>query len=234
VAELSLDDVERYAFAGHLDRVHVSKLVRRESPTHTRAEGKGAQRRSDGGRRPWSSLCWAVDDAQQRADRQRDSDAQPRVDLLPGPPVHADLASLSAIAATNEDAAARPVKVTLGQRKRLADAQPGAQSTTMSARVLRPCVVSPATRMTATISSTAGGSAGYRSPLLRGGRPQWKPGMVAGDRRRPAASSKTGLVMHGRSRESVLAAPRWATARRPKRGRGVLLTDRPHPTQLLR
>jgi hypothetical protein len=176
----------------------------------------------------------AVDDAQRRADRQRDSDAQPRVDLLPGPPVHADLASLSALAATNEDAAARPVKVTLGQRKRLADAQPGAQSTTMSARVLKPCVVSPATRMTATISSTAGGSAGYRSPLLRGGRPQWKPGMVAGDRRRPAASSKTGLVMHGRSRESVLAAPRWATARRPKRGRGVLLTDRPHPTQLLR
>ncbi len=33
--------------------------------------------------------------------------------------------------------------------------------------------VSPATRMTATISSIVGGSAGYRMPLLRGGRPWW-------------------------------------------------------------
>jgi hypothetical protein len=30
-----------------------------------------------------------------------------------------------------------------------------------------------------------------RRPLLRGGRPEWKPGIVAGDRRRPAASSST-------------------------------------------
>jgi hypothetical protein len=36
-----------------------------------------------------------------------------------------------------------------------------------------------------------GGSAGYRRRLLRGGRPDWKPGIVAGDRRRPAASSST-------------------------------------------
>jgi hypothetical protein len=31
-------------------------------------------------------------------------------------------------------------------------------------------------------------------PLLRGGRPAWKPGMVAGERRRPAASSMSDMV----------------------------------------
>jgi hypothetical protein len=39
------------------------------------------------------------------------------------------------------------------------------------------------------ISSTVGGSGGYRSPLLRGGRARWYPGRVAGDRRRPAQST---------------------------------------------
>ena len=48
--------------------------------------------------------------------------------------------------------------------------------------------------MTATISSTIGGSAGYRIPLLRGGRPAGWPGWVADERRRPAASNST--VMH--------------------------------------
>jgi hypothetical protein len=50
VAELSLDDIERHPLAGHLDGVRVAELVRCESPAHTRADGEGAQRRSDGGR----------------------------------------------------------------------------------------------------------------------------------------------------------------------------------------
>jgi hypothetical protein len=79
--------------------------------------------------------------------------------------------------------------------------RPARHRTTISARVLRPCAVPPATRMTATISSTAGGSAGYRRPLLRGGRPQWNPGMVAGHRRRPPASSKTESIMDASVRE---------------------------------
>src|SRR4051795_5068283 len=49
--------------------------------------------------------------------------------------------------------------------------------------------------MTAMISSTLGGSAGYRTPLLRGGRPAWNPGAVAGDRRRPARSSSCSDMM---------------------------------------
>ena len=38
VAELTLDDVERDALAGELDRVRVAQLVRRESPAHARAD----------------------------------------------------------------------------------------------------------------------------------------------------------------------------------------------------
>jgi hypothetical protein len=49
VAELALDAVERHVFAGHLDGVCTPELVRREAPMHTRADGEGAQRRSDGG-----------------------------------------------------------------------------------------------------------------------------------------------------------------------------------------
>jgi hypothetical protein len=43
--------------------------------------------------------------------------------------------------------------------------------------------------MTAMISSTVGGSGGYRRPLFRGGSAWWKLDAVAGDRRRPAQSS---------------------------------------------
>jgi hypothetical protein len=39
------------------------------------------------------------------------------------------------------------------------------------------------------ISSTVGGSGGYRSPLLRGETPRWKLDVVAGERRRPARST---------------------------------------------
>jgi hypothetical protein len=41
----------------------------------------------------------------------------------------------------------------------------------MMARNLKPCRSSVVWRITATISSTVGGSAGYRIPLLPGGRP---------------------------------------------------------------
>ena len=45
--------------------------------------------------------------------------------------------------------------------------------------------------MTAMISSTVGGSAGYPRPLLCGGRPAWNAARVAGERRRPAISTST-------------------------------------------
>jgi hypothetical protein len=43
--------------------------------------------------------------------------------------------------------------------------------------------------MTATISSTVGGSAGYTCPSFLGACPALWPGIAAGERRLPAASS---------------------------------------------
>jgi hypothetical protein len=70
VAQLALDDVERHAFAGHLDGVRVSKLMWREAPSDGGADGERAQCRAGSGRRPGPSRRWAVDDTQQRTDRQ--------------------------------------------------------------------------------------------------------------------------------------------------------------------
>jgi hypothetical protein len=65
-------------------------------------------------------------DAQQSADRQGGAQVQPRLDLLPSPAVHADLATLAALAASHEDRAGAAVKVAFGEGERLADAQAGA------------------------------------------------------------------------------------------------------------
>jgi hypothetical protein len=67
-----------------------------------------------------------VDHTQQRANRQARPELEPRVKLLPGPAVHADLASLAALAVADHDGAARAVKVGLGKRERFADPQASA------------------------------------------------------------------------------------------------------------
>jgi len=48
VPQLALDDGERYALAGHLDRVRVAKLVRRE------AASRESHVRNDVLRHPWT------------------------------------------------------------------------------------------------------------------------------------------------------------------------------------
>ena len=70
------------------------------------------------------------------------------------------------------------VQISFGEFEGFVDTQAGPPE--------KPCGRSPAARMTATISSTLGGSAGYRCPLFPGAWPKWNPGKVAGDRRRPA------------------------------------------------
>jgi hypothetical protein len=52
-------------------------------------------------------------------------------------------------------------QVGLGERARLMDPQPPRHSTTISARSRTPCLSTGVWRITATISSTVGGSAGY-------------------------------------------------------------------------
>lgn len=50
MAELTLDDVDRHAFASKLGRMRVTKLVRREPPPDPGVSGKLAQLGSRGGR----------------------------------------------------------------------------------------------------------------------------------------------------------------------------------------
>lgn len=45
MAELALDDVERYTLSSHLDRVGVSQLVWCEAATHANLGGQVMQRR---------------------------------------------------------------------------------------------------------------------------------------------------------------------------------------------
>jgi hypothetical protein len=68
----------------------------------------------------------AVDDARQSADGKGNAVVEPRLELLPGPAVHADLAPLAALAVADQDASGRAVEVTFGEGDRLADSQAGA------------------------------------------------------------------------------------------------------------
>jgi len=43
-------------------------------------------------------------------------------------------------------------------------------------------------------------------PLFRGGRPEWKPGIVASDRRRPAASNNTDSITPSSTRTTTRAS----------------------------
>jgi hypothetical protein len=92
-------------------------------------------------------------------------------------------------------------------------------STTIRPRTRRPCTPSPERRMTAMISSIVGGSAGYRFPLLRGGRSAWNSGSVAGERRRPAASRSSSDITPPQESDSarkVLLATSSASAAPPE------------------
>jgi hypothetical protein len=67
-----------------------------------------------------------MDHAEQGSDRQTRPELKPRVELLPGPAVHADLAPLTALAAAHEHRAARAVEIGLRKRKRFSDPESGA------------------------------------------------------------------------------------------------------------
>jgi hypothetical protein len=108
------------------DGMGVAELVRGKAPTHPGLAGDAAQLRAGGARRPRAPVRRAVDDAEQRADRQLDPGPEPRFKLFPGPVVHADLAARTALAAPHQQRSAPRVQVGPGERERLVDAQPGA------------------------------------------------------------------------------------------------------------
>jgi hypothetical protein len=103
VPELALDDDERDAFAGHLDRVCVAQLVRGEASAHARPGGGAPQLGTCTAGSPRASAGASVDDAEQWTDRQSDARNEPRFKFLPASVVHPDLATSSSFAATDKD-----------------------------------------------------------------------------------------------------------------------------------
>src|SRR5215212_1918581 len=102
VPELALDHVERHALARELDCVGVAQLVRREAAPDTRLAGEPANLDARVGARPRPPAGRAVDDAEQRPDRQRDPGGQPRSKLLPPPGDHSDHAPPAALAVAHK------------------------------------------------------------------------------------------------------------------------------------
>ncbi len=70
MAELALDDVDHHARARERDSVRVPQLMRSETATDPGLSGELAQLTTGGGRGPTPAAGWAVDDTEQRADRQ--------------------------------------------------------------------------------------------------------------------------------------------------------------------
>src|SRR5215207_7136007 len=132
VAELALDDEQRDTLARHLDGMGVAELVRREAPPDAGERRRVAQLFAGGGLRPAAAARRSGQNAEQRADGQREAEVQPLLKLFPGPVVHADFAAAAALAAADEDRAAAGVEVSLGERERLVMRKPARQSTTIS------------------------------------------------------------------------------------------------------
>jgi hypothetical protein len=102
MAELALDDDQRNAFVGHLDGVGVTQLMRGKATPHAGAGSGATQIGAGRGVRPVPSARRSGDDAEQRADREPDARLEPRVQLLPAPRIHADLAPSSSLPLANE------------------------------------------------------------------------------------------------------------------------------------
>jgi hypothetical protein len=126
VPELSLDDDERDAFVGHLDRVRVAQLVRCKPAPDTRPGGDAAELAAHRGGRRGAAVGAPVDDAEQWPDGQLGAGGEPGSQLFPALVVHPYLASASSLAAADQQRAAALVEVVLGGRERLLEAQPGA------------------------------------------------------------------------------------------------------------
>src|SRR5215218_5223097 len=151
-----------------------------------RLSGEPSELGADRGARPRAPAGWAVDDAKQRPEGKFGPGAESGAQLLPAPLVYADLASPPSLAVPNQNRSAPRVKVVLGERERLLDAQPGTPQHD-DHRAQPPAV------------TVIGGVAHHRDDLLHG---RWvgrvahplvtrrAPGVVARHRRRRATPAR--------------------------------------------
>jgi hypothetical protein len=69
VAELTLDDIQRYALPRHLDRMRMTQLMRREATPHAGLRGGAPYLLTHAGRRQRPPAGAAIDDTEQRTGR---------------------------------------------------------------------------------------------------------------------------------------------------------------------
>ncbi len=146
MAELALDHDQRDPLAGHLDRMRVPQLMRREAAAHTGRAGGVMELTADPGGRIRVSACATALDTEERAGRQCCARLEPRLEVRLCPAVHSDFATFIAFAVADEHGAAVGVEVGVVERERLADPRPARQSMTITPRSLRPSGPSPAAR----------------------------------------------------------------------------------------
>jgi hypothetical protein len=100
---VALDDDQRHAFAGHLDRVCVAQLMGSEASANAGAHGGASQLGACATGGPRATAGASVDDAEQRTDRQGDPCNEPGLEFLPAPVANRDLATSSSFATTDKD-----------------------------------------------------------------------------------------------------------------------------------
>ena len=83
MSQLALNHNQRHTLVGHLDRVSMTELMRREAATHASRDGGHRQLLTRGRWIPPSSSRRAVDYAQKGADREPRSDLAPGLELMP-------------------------------------------------------------------------------------------------------------------------------------------------------
>ena len=80
---------------------------------------------TDPGGRARPSARRTPQNAEQRAGRQGRAEREPRFEVRPAPAVHPDLAALVPLPVPDENGAAVGVQISLVERERFADPQPG-------------------------------------------------------------------------------------------------------------
>ena len=188
--QLALDQRQRDPLAQQLDSVRVAQLMGSEPPADASVDrdARSSSRAAVG--RPAAPAGGSVDDAEQRPGRQYHAVRQPRrraVRTRTGPFRPRD-ACHPCRGGPERPAPLIDVGLVRAPTPQRYEARP--PQTATSAADTQPVSVVAGLAHHQHDLLRSGGSGGYRMPLLRGARPARYPGMVAGDRRRPAAFTR--------------------------------------------
>jgi hypothetical protein len=111
---------------GELDRVRVPQLMRREAAAHAALGGELPEFAADGRGWPSATAGRAVDDAEQRSDRQLHAVLEPPVEVIETPVIHPRLAALVVLPVPDQQRPASLVDIGLAGREGFRDPRPAA------------------------------------------------------------------------------------------------------------